>query len=344
MNMKKLFPLRLHATSVNAPPSLLQTCSPLLPTHSLSQPTVPLPAAQTPKTILHSSVSPSSPSTIAVKSEDLFHLCCLGLILTTFIFHIHHHSLLIAFPTFNLFLSFFYPFAKLLLQSIDLITSPVHPADSKASFAEALLHTPDGTWSTWSPSRHQHRHLPPTQEHPTFTAYCVTHHASVTLWSYPHLLRAPFSGPLLLGLLSSVKSVPTSSPPESLLWHPSPSLILSSARHPRLSFCVHPSICPLVSPEVRDFAFARSHQGPSLCLAGLNSQQCLVVMVKGVPLLPEVFNKIKLPIKKPNQTKPTNPRYTWMPSLHIQPHSDLGRLVFWGWLIIKQQNQNIFLY
>ena len=55
--MKKLFPLRLHATSVNAPPSLLQTCSPLLPTHSLSQPTVPLPAAQTPKTILHSSLS-----------------------------------------------------------------------------------------------------------------------------------------------------------------------------------------------------------------------------------------------------------------------------------------------
>ena len=111
MNMKKLFPLRLHATSVNAPPSLLQTCSPLLPTHSLSQPTVPLPAAQTPKTILHSSLSPSSPSTIAVKSEDLFHLCCLGLVLTTFISHIHHHNLLIAFPTFNLFV-FFLPFCQ----------------------------------------------------------------------------------------------------------------------------------------------------------------------------------------------------------------------------------------
>ena len=118
---------------------------------------------------------------------------------------------------------------------------------------------------------------------------------------------------------------------------PSPSLILCFLTTSQMVILCYLSIYPLRSGTL---PLPVGHQSPFLCLAGLNPQQCLVVTVKGVSLILEIINKNKLPVRNQNKTKQANPRYTLMPSLHIQLHCNLGRMVF-GPLIVKR---NIFLY
>ena len=215
-----MFILRPHAPKAD----------PLYPTpSSLSQPTILL-SHELPKHP-RSHSRPFSLSILTISEacwvKSVLYILCHCLVQACFSFHIHHYnSLLIAFITFNPFLSFFHPLAKLFVPKCQSDhESPCHP-NFTACFLEALL-TPQEN-GMWGPSQHQHAYFP---QAPTFSpaAFLI-----VSPWLCEVLPPAwsTFLGP-------------------SIPW-PKPTSLSSQCRHncipilnpvfsqpPRRSFCLH---------------------------------------------------------------------------------------------------------
>ena len=184
---KKLFILRPHAPKAD----------PLYPTpSSLSQPTILL-SCELPKHP-RSLSRPYSLSILTISEacwvKSVLYIVCHYLVEACFSFHIHHsNSLLIAFTTFNPFLSFFFhPLAKLFIPKYqsDHESPACHP-NFIACFLEALLTSQEN--GTWGPSRHQHAYFP---QAPTFSPRWVPDCVSLTLWGASSCLEHP-SRPLL---------------------------------------------------------------------------------------------------------------------------------------------------
>ena len=156
---KKLFILRPHAPKAD----------PLYPTpSSLSQPTIQLSCelSKHPRSLSRSFSLSILTINEACRVKSILYILCHYLVEACFSFHIHHYnSLLIAFTTFNPFLSFFHPLAKLFISKYQSNhESPACHPSLIACFLEALLTSQENgreiLHDTSMPTSHKHQLSP----------------------------------------------------------------------------------------------------------------------------------------------------------------------------------------